>query len=75
MSGAAISSTPSGERGTFPFLSLQNPSQKSHPFFAQLFCKHKALVIQCTGLQLQQSIPEPAEVLHKHTRHAEEEWA
>lgn len=74
MAGAAISSAPSGETGTFSFLSLQNPSQRSHPFFAQIFCKHKALVIQCTGLQLQQSIPEPAEVLHQHTRHAKE-WA
>lgn len=74
MAGAAISSAPSGERGTFSLLNLQNPSQRSHPFLAQIFCKHKALVIQCTGLQLQQSIPEPAEVLHKHMRHAEE-WA
>lgn len=72
MPGAAISSAPSGERGTFSL--LNNPFQRSHPFIAQIFCKHKALAIQFTGLQLQQSIPEPAEVLHKHTRHAEE-WA
>lgn len=74
MAGTAISSAPSGERRIFSLLNLQNPSQKSHSFFAQIFFKHKALVIQCTGLQLQQSIPEPAEVLHKHTRH-DEEWA